>query len=387
MLDIFTEPDTVTCILCRATVSIRKGDKARFFNHISLDHEVHYDMDLFFVVSFLSEAQKETVINIISKKFDRKDKSTNPKDFGENKKQHDESLHENTSTEVQVTLKDSSIIIPKTENNENLEEVTILKTEKDPLDIEETILETGNSTNIEANLNEDEERCLTCEMILPKKLMEAHINIEHTLGLYEKIQCKICTKKVTRQIYKLHMKRVHKISYSQLEASETQADLGDSYVDNEIANTNVEKTEPMTKYTKCNLCFKTVKKTGYKRHLQSVHSGNLFHCPLCYLSFKEERCKNQHLVKVHKDDEHFINSNREPNFNETDCTVICPHCDTKFISETSMKWHCRIKHGSGNFQCERCLKKIAKRRVYDLHILRCLRAPTIDSTAKNGKYI
>ena len=125
------------------------------------------------------------------KKFDRKDKSTYPKDFGENKKQHDESLHESTSTEVQVTLKDSSIIIPKTENNENLEEVTILKTEKDPLDIEETILETGNSTNIEANLNEDEERCLTCEMILPKKLMEAHINIEHTLGLYEKIQCKI----------------------------------------------------------------------------------------------------------------------------------------------------------------------------------------------------
>ena len=84
MLDIFTEPDTVFCILCRATVSVRKGDKARFFNHISLDHEVHYDMDLFYVVSFLSEAQKETVINIISKKFDRKERSIKPKDVGEN---------------------------------------------------------------------------------------------------------------------------------------------------------------------------------------------------------------------------------------------------------------------------------------------------------------
>ena len=176
-------------------------------------------------------------------------------------------------------------------------------------------------------------------MLLPKKLMEAHINIEHTLGLYEKIQCKICTKKVTKQIYRLHMKRVHKISYSQLDASEEKAGLGDSHVDNEIAITNVEETEPMSKYTKCKLGFKTVKKTGYKRHLQSVHSGNLFHCPLCYLSFKEERCKNQHLVKVHKDEEHFINSNREPNFNETDCTVMCQHCDIKFISETSMKWH------------------------------------------------
>ena len=97
-------------------------------------------MDLFFVVSFLSEAQKETVINIISKKFDRKERSIKPKDVGENEKQHDESTHQNISTEVQVTLKDSSIIIPKTENNENLEEVAILKTEKDPLDIDETML-------------------------------------------------------------------------------------------------------------------------------------------------------------------------------------------------------------------------------------------------------
>ena len=66
MLDTFTQPETVTCVLCRATVSIRKGDKARFFNHISLDHEVHYDMDLFYVVSFLTQTQRSNVIDIIS---------------------------------------------------------------------------------------------------------------------------------------------------------------------------------------------------------------------------------------------------------------------------------------------------------------------------------
>ena len=77
MLDIFTEPDTVTCILCRATVSIRNGDKARFFNHISLDHEVHYDMDLFFVVSFLNSDQKNTVIDIINEKLVRNNEEGN----------------------------------------------------------------------------------------------------------------------------------------------------------------------------------------------------------------------------------------------------------------------------------------------------------------------
>ena len=68
MLDIFTEPQTVTCILCRATVSIRKGDKARFYNHISHDHEVHYDMDLFYVVSFLNMDQKKTFLKTSNNK-------------------------------------------------------------------------------------------------------------------------------------------------------------------------------------------------------------------------------------------------------------------------------------------------------------------------------
>ena len=389
MLDVFTEPDTVTCILCRATVSIRKGDKARFFNHISHDHEVHYDMDLFFVVSFLSEAQKGTVIDIISKKFDKKEKSIKPNDLGENNMQYDDSTNQNTETEIHVLVKEVSI--PKTENNESLDEVSTLKTkteiqvpvEKSSIpkrEISESLNEVStlqtekDPLDVEADLSDDLETCSTCEMILPRKLMQSHINIEHTLGLYEKIKCKICTKKVTKQIYKMHMKRVHKIPYSQLQ---DQAEMGDSQVDDATANRNVEDTESVSLYTKCKLCFKTVKNSGYKRHLKSVHSGNLFHCPLCYLGFKEERCKNQHLVKVHKDEEYLMNLNREPNFSEADCTVNCPNCDKRFISEISMKWHCRILHGSGNFQCERCLKKISKRRVYDLHILRCLRAPSL----------
>ena len=68
-LNIIGEPDKVTCILCRATVSHRNGDKARFLKHISLDHEVHYDTDLIYVVSFLSNDQKNMLINLISEQI------------------------------------------------------------------------------------------------------------------------------------------------------------------------------------------------------------------------------------------------------------------------------------------------------------------------------
>ena len=68
-LNIIGEPDKVTCILCRATVSHRNGDKARFLKHISIDHEVHYDTDLIYVVSFLSNDQKNMLINLISEQI------------------------------------------------------------------------------------------------------------------------------------------------------------------------------------------------------------------------------------------------------------------------------------------------------------------------------
>ena len=249
MLDIFTEPQTVTCILCRATVSIRKGDKARFYNHISHDHEVHYDMELFYVVSFLSEAQKDTVINIIGKKFDKKEKSNNnkQKDAVENEK-HDS--NPKPLTEIQGTKIQSTC--PKTESDETLEEILIVKTEeaKDPLDIEETIHETSSMKQ-----QDDDEKCSSCDMILPKKVMQAHFNIEHKLKLKTKICiCKICKKKVSRHSYKRHMRLVHKISNSQLEA------CGDQTESDEI------ETENKLSSTKCELCFMTVR----KRNLSSI---------------------------------------------------------------------------------------------------------------------
>ena len=370
MLDIFTEPDTVTCILCRATVSIRKGDKARFFNHISIDHEVHYDMDLFYVVSFLSEAQKDTVINIISKKFDRKEKSNNnkPKDDEESKKQQ--------TTEIQLT--DTKTSIPKKENTDLAEEVLILKPEKDPLDVEETNHDDDtNTTNIEAfvtNAN-DEEKCSTCDLMLPKKVMQAHINIEHKLQYYTKYTCKICMKTMNKQNYKRHMKLVHKISNSQLQAACRDQGENDSRISSHVVDESTLNKE--TEHTTCKLCFRTLKKSTFQRHMK-LHSGQTScRCPLCYIRFSEERGRNHHFVTVHKDEEHLLNSNREPNFSEADCNVFCPDCDRKFISETSMKWHCRIKHGSGNYQCESCKKKFKKRFMYDKHILHCLTAPSL----------
>merc|ERR1712142_1161176 len=64
-LDIFVAPTTVSCMLCRGVVSVRKGHKERFKNHLSQDHEVHFDMELLFAMSGLNMEEKKEIISFI----------------------------------------------------------------------------------------------------------------------------------------------------------------------------------------------------------------------------------------------------------------------------------------------------------------------------------
>jgi len=61
MLADFERPNIVVCVLCKGSVSVRKVDKTRFFNHISIDHEVHFDLDLFYAISLMSDREKKQI--------------------------------------------------------------------------------------------------------------------------------------------------------------------------------------------------------------------------------------------------------------------------------------------------------------------------------------
>ena len=60
------KPSTIVCILCKGWVSAKKGDKTRFFHHISNDHEVHHDMDLLFSLSHLQEKDKDVIAESVN---------------------------------------------------------------------------------------------------------------------------------------------------------------------------------------------------------------------------------------------------------------------------------------------------------------------------------
>ena len=66
MLSEFSKPKAIVCLLCQAWVSVRRGDKTRFFQHVSSDHEVHFDLELLFSLSSLRQTQKRTVVATIN---------------------------------------------------------------------------------------------------------------------------------------------------------------------------------------------------------------------------------------------------------------------------------------------------------------------------------
>ena len=402
MLDIFTEPDTVTCILCRATVSIRKGDKARFFNHISLDHEVHYDMDLFFVVSFLNSDQKNTVIDIINEKLVRNNEEGNVVINNEDG-QHNDPLDDDAKNEKILNKNDHSV-----EQSEGS-----LVSVKEELQIRKE----NSDDPYEKVKCKDKD----CEMLVPKKAMNIHIKVKHINKEKKKVKsikkkvkmvaCNFCEKSMRRSSLPKHMRMTHKIGKEQqqklrvnvnvltmsneensqsdqsliintknikeeaFDSSLTESGKNSNKTIDEIQadKTKISEKNDETLFRKCKLCLKSLKKSNYTRHLRETHSGKpIRKCPLCSYGFSREAHFYLHLDNVHKDkDLHFLDDKKNPKFSYEDCKVQCRGCNEKFISEVSMMYHSIKIHGHGTHQCVKCKKRFPSKHNSEKHIRLC----------------
>ena len=78
-----------------------------------------------------------------------------------------------------------------------------------------------------------------------------------------------------------------------------------------------------------------------------------------------------HIDKIHKNDIHWLDDQRNAKFSEQDCTVLCKKCDKKFISEESMKYHHVRIHGNGNFECDKCKKRLSDQWKLKKHKVVC----------------
>ena len=322
ILDIFTEPETVTCVLCRATVSIRKGDKARFFNHISHDHEVHYNMNLFYVVSFLSQEQIETVIDIIDRVKDQSEESQEDDTLQESSELSEETADKVADQDEEEEAEAEERNIKKEEHfdDQGQEEVSEKEHSAPYLQI---IKKHYQSTNFDLNNTKEGEeevttscteeaskkandllspskrkqKCSECNLFVSKKNMGIHMKSKHKAPTqangHEVIPCSLCDKRLRRDNLKRHLNIVHKIGKAEqkkLNLDEIEGKKSPEKVSNCSAEKDVEikretldfasiiinkikanespKKEGNTSVRKCKLCSKIIKRTYYRRHLR-----------------------------------------------------------------------------------------------------------------------
>ena len=369
-------PTAVTCILCHATVSVRKGNKERFLSHVNHDHEVHYDTELLYALSFMTEQEKQTVINIMHKRMSDTEEAVEDSKVVER--------------EAVISLEESVILDTSTED--------ITEPETPPANTEEEkVVKTEPPVKIERKQKQSNKvQCPKCDVMVPKKTLKIHLKLKHfltTAGLSGRYtSCKFCDKMMRKDSLARHLRQVHRAS------KEDHETLARREVENEDSPANTKiKTEVMEEVTavpepaappveakptlshsvdgkkmrKCKICFKTVRVTGYSRHLKEKHSGIIHKCKLCHVRLMRKEYIKKHMEAQHKNDKHLLDSQLNPTFSKSDCKFECPECKIKLITAEILEFHVAKSHGTGSEQCGNCERRFKNKTNLKNHQDKC----------------
>ena len=380
MLTEFSRPKTVTCILCRGSVSVRRGDKTRFFSHISHDHEVHHDLELLFALSYINDKEKGSLITAMKTRFEQKSPAIP------------------LASQTTKTVAPPDPPVPPT-----LEETS-----------EEPLEETNSTTKDEVETKENDEpkpegspkvKCTKCNAMVSQMALKIHMKVKHKViwsnARVNKTRteiCNYCEKAILKNNMRRHVKRVHKVSIKkEVRTDNPETDLsidpesvrsikkeiiangeeevpkstqGEDKASDVTMNEDTEKSQ--VEYKNCKICFKPIKKSYYQAHLRDFHTGKrrIFTCHLCYFVSKRKEHRDKHFL-VHGDDVKLLDEEFKPTFSKDDCKHSCNSCSKKFITEDCVKVHEKRKHGLGQLKCDKCERKFRENYQLKAHLEKC----------------
>ena len=124
----------------------------------------------------------------------------------------------------------------------------------------------------------------------------------------------------------------------------------------------------------CNIQQISPEQNGVEHHAVTWAGGNQkksISCQLCCLSFSSRNKLTIHLNNIHEKEGHLLDENLKPKFSKEECTFDCKECDLKFISQTSLNYHVKRKHGTGSFKCDFCGFKLSKPEALKHHQTIC----------------
>ena len=381
-------PSAVTCVLCHATVSVRNGNKERFLSHLSHDHEAHYDRELFYALSFMTEQEKQTLMNIMDKRMSGTEEAGETSDRAEDSK-----VAEGESVAM-ISLDESVILDTSITTTETTEPIPITNTT-----VEENVVKTECPVKTERKQS-SRSKCPKCELMLPKKNLKIHLKLKHktpSVGLSGRYtSCKFCDKMMRKDSLARHLRQVHRSSKEDHETlARREAETADSQAATKIKTEVMEEVTGVAeaagavtqadakptqshsgelegkKQRKCKICFKTVRVTGYSRHLKEKHSGIIHKCKLCHVRLVRKQYVKKHMEAQHKNDKHLLDSQMNPTFSKSDCKFECTECNIKLITAEILEFHVAKSHGTGAEQCGNCERRFKNKTNLKKHQENC----------------
>ena len=351
MLSQFKKPPFVICVLCRGTVSLRKGDKTRFLNHISQDHEVHYDMNLLFALSYLTEQEKMTVVNVISSKMDLDDDvienltdmvNENEEFVQKTQEQECSRRGQNDNFENELEGQENEVLEENTEvplivGSESLAEEPVDDTTQEATDDEDdhdmgdewdqvkSIIRNETDTsapNRNVEVKKEREECPKCLLMVPKHAIRIHMRLKHKLKNVLKASCQICGKRM----FNSNLARHKRIAHVLTPEGPTESDF-QSNPRGHIKKIFKGLRLGLDASTSCQICGKAISIKNIARHKRIAHgitssrgpaNENIERkapaaqdekpnpvdpankiCNLCSKIFKNNKTYNRHVSEVH----------------------------------------------------------------------------------------
>ena len=212
MLSDYSQARTVVCILCKAWISVKKAadcsiNNTRFQQHMLNDHEVHFDLEFLFSLSFLGDKDRATIKENVHNLYNQNVVSAveDPEPSPPTEEEYD-SLGD---------LLDSELSDDDDSNTKDVEKETRVPVmKKARIDVQNLSMEYIQQ---HTRLDDNEVSLMKCSKSnkrMKRSALNPHLSSAHkkvTLKRKPTVECQLCEQKISKQNMSRHLKNVHNI--------------------------------------------------------------------------------------------------------------------------------------------------------------------------------
>ena len=347
----------IRCVLCQGGLCLTSGDLHNFKDHLEKAHNAVFDLDFLVSIAFLETAERERIVETVYPRVKKYFQTLRADPLSGQlslEKRLLEDLEENSGQQQPGSKRrkvKGSKYVSLTEQEQQQEEEEERKDTNQPeMEVETISDKAGEEVEVLEEEKSPESRCDICEKPMLKKSIRKHKQRVHQLYDNPRSSLFSINETVTEDV----TAQVGDDSITDSSSLDLQGDL---------------EVEEKSKYAggsvTCQICFKLMSKKNLRRHISTVHNGDMadrdhkeHRCKICYARFSELNRLRDHVKNLHDIDYDNLESCEAEDEVQLDDSTIdkvgetggtgkdyqCDQCEASYHVKDSLRRHKRKKH-------------------------------------------